>query len=186
MIKYLAVLAAFVATPALAQGAQDAKQSGLRLELRVGYETPTVSDGAVAKLGNTATIGGEAGFDVPLGKVTVGPFVNYDYGSAKTCELGVCLGSDGNIAAGGRLGYNVSPKGQVYAKLGYDSFRLKASIGGFSGVEKLTGVMGALGYDHTVGKNIYVGVELDYADLGRFEGINFQRRHVAVTGGLRF
>ena len=32
----------------------------------------------------------------------------------------------------------------------------------------------------------YVGFELNYADLGEFAGINFQRRHVAATVGMRF
>ncbi|MDF8335409.1 outer membrane protein [Novosphingobium cyanobacteriorum] len=186
MFKYIAVAAAFAATPAFAQDSGAAKLSGLRVELRVGYETPTVSQGDVYKLGNSASIGGEAGFDIPLGKVTVGPFVNYDYASAKTCDTGTCLGSDGNLAAGGRIGFNVGSKGQVYGKLGYDRFRLKASLEGFSGVQNLDGVMGAIGYDHNITRNAYVGIEFDYADLGSFAGLNFQRRHVAVTAGYRF
>lgn len=183
MMKYAAVVAILAAQPAFAQ---EAVLSGARVELRVGYETPTVSKGSVYKLGNSASIGGEAGYDIPVGAVTVGPFVNYDYSSAKSCSAGLCLGSDGNLAAGGRVGYNVGSKGQIYGKLGYDRFRLKASVGSSSGVENLEGVMGAIGFDYNLSSHAYAGFEIDYADLGSFMGLNFQRRHVAATVGYRF
>ncbi|MCH7627574.1 MULTISPECIES: outer membrane protein [Novosphingobium] len=187
MIKSIMFVAAIAAaTPALAQSNDTAKRSGLRIEARVGYETPTVSDGDVYKIGNSASIGAEAGYDIPLGNVVVGPFVNYEYASAKSCDGSVCLGSNGNIATGGRIGFNVGDKGQVFAKVGYDSFRLKASFGGTSATKTLDGVMGAVGYDHVISGNAYAGIELDYADLGSFAGINFQRRHVAAKIGMRF
>ncbi len=186
MLKYGLIAVALVAQPALAQ--ETNTMSGLRIEARVGYETPTVSDGAVYKLGNSASIGGEIGYDFPASeKVTVGAFVNYDYASAETCDgLGACLGSNGNFVAGGRLGLNVGEKAQVYAKVGYDQFSLKATIPGFTGTEKLNGVHGALGADFNVSQQLYLGFELDYADLGEFAGINFQRRHVAAKAGFRF
>lgn len=184
MKKIIFVAAALAAQPAFAQ---DNAFSGLRAEVRVGYETPTVSDGDVYKLGNSATIGAELGYDVPVSsKVTVGPFVNYDYSDAKTCDSGYCLGSNGNILAGGRVGLAVGDKAEAYFKLGYDSFHLKASYGNYSETENLSGVGGELGMNYQFSKRLYAGFSLNYADLGKFAGINFQRRHVAVQVGTRF
>lgn len=187
-MKKIVLLAAMVAAqPAFAQ---DAKFSGLRAEVRVGYETPTVSglgDGEVYKIGNSASIGGELGYDVPLGNsVTAGPFINYDYADAKDCVDGVCLGSNGNLLTGARVGVAVTPKVEAFFKLGYDRFRLKASIGSRTGHENLDGIGGELGVNFVVSQRIYAGFSLNYADLGSYEGINFQRRHVAVQVGTRF
>jgi outer membrane immunogenic protein len=187
-MKKIVVLAAMLAAqPALAQ---ETPFSGLRAEVRVGYETPTVSglgDGHVYKLGNSASIGAEVGYDVPVGgKVAVGPFVNYDYAEAKDCIDGVCLGSNGNLLVGGRAGVALSPKVEAFFKLGYDRFRLKASIDGATGHKNLDGVGGELGINVLISQRAYAGFSIDYADLGSFQGLNFQRRHVAVSVGTRF
>jgi outer membrane immunogenic protein len=189
MKKYALLALALVAQPALAQDSDaEYKTSGLRIEARLGWETPTVSDGAVYKLGQSVSVGGEVGYDLPVSeKVTVGPYFTYDYASTENCDgLGNCLGSDGNWIAGARVGVNVGAKAQVYAKIGYDQFRLKASIPGASGVETLSGVGGSLGADFNLSRSTYAGFELNYADLGDFAGINFQRRHVAAKVGMRF
>lgn len=187
MRKFCLLALAMIAQPALAQDGEEAKLDGVRVELRGGYETPTVSDGAVYKLGNSATIGGEVGFDIRAGKVTIGPFVNYDYGNAETCDgAGNCLGSGGNFLAGARLGIDLGTKTQLYVKAGYDDFKLKAQIPGATGTEHLNGVGAAIGVAFNLSRNAYVGIEANYADLGEYAGINFQRRHVAATIGARF
>lgn len=176
--------AALLAQPALAE---DYKLSGARVEARIGWETPTVSDDDVYKLGQSVSFGGEVGYDLPVStKVTVGPFVNYDYARSKDCYDGLCLGSAGNLAAGGRVGVNLGERSQLYVKAGYDSMKLKASMDGLSDSKSLDGVMGAIGFDYSLSTSAYVGVEANYADLGSFAGINFQRRHVAATLGMRF
>lgn len=188
MKKYALLALALVAQPAFAQdGDSEYKTSGLRIEARLGWETPTVSDGAVYKLGQSVSAGAELGYDMPVSEqVTFGPYVNYDYADTKTCDAGTCLGTDGNWSAGARIGFNVGEKAQVYGKIGYDEMRLKATIPGFSGVETLSGVGGSLGVDFNLSKATYAGFELNYADLGEFAGINFQRRHVAAKIGMRF
>jgi outer membrane immunogenic protein len=188
MIKKLLMttIALAAAHPALAESNP---MAGARLELRVGYETPTVSDGNVYKIGNSASIGGEVGYDLAVSRtVVVGPFANYDYANAKDCSDDgyYCLESHGNFAGGGRVGVAVGRRAQVYGKLGYDSFDLKADVGTATGTKHLSGVMGALGVDVNVSRRLYVGIEGDYADLGHFAGLNFQRRHVALTAGTRF
>ena len=139
-------------------------------------------------LNQSVSGGAEIGYDILVSQsVTVGPFANYDYSSAETCDgAGNCLGSDGNWVAGARLGFKVGSKAQVYIKGGYDEFRLKATIPGATGVQKLSGPSGSIGADFNISKSAYVGFELNYADLGEFAGINFQRRHVAATVGMRF
>lgn len=187
MKKYMLLALAFVAQPALAQD-EGVKMSGLRVEARLGWETPTVSDGSVYKLGNSVSAGAEIGYDVKVSNtVTVGPYFTYDYASAETCDgAGNCLGSDGNWVAGARLGFNVGERAQIYVKGGYDQFRLKAAIPGTSDTVNLNGPGGAIGVDFAISNSAYAGFEANYADLGSFAGINFQRRHVAAKVGMRF
>lgn len=192
-MKKIILLAAIVAAqPAIVQTAfaQDAKFSGLRAELRVGYETPTVSglgDGEVYKFGNSASIGAELGYDIPVSrKVSVGPFINYDYARAKDCEGSYCVGSDGNILAGGRVGVALGDKVEGYFKLGYDRFRVKETLGSLEATTNLDGVGGELGANYQFSQRLYAGFSLNYADLGSRGGANFQRRHVSVQVGTRF
>lgn len=187
MICAALAAAASIAQPAFAENA-DNDLSGLRGEVRVGWETPTVSGGGeVYKIGQSVSIGGELGYDLPVSsKVTVGPFVNYEYARSKDCAYDFCLGSDGNFAAGGRVGFALGEKSQLYVKVGYDSMKLKATAYGYSDSESLDGVQGAIGFDYNINDAFYVGIEANYADLGQFEGINFQRRHVAISAGTRF
>lgn len=187
-MKKIILLAALVAAqPAFAK---DATFSGLRAELRVGYETPTVSglgDGEVYKFGNSASIGAELGYDVAVSrKVAVGPFINYDYARAKDCVDSYCIGSDGNILAGGRIGVALGDKLEGYFKLGYDRFRIKETQGSLERSTNLDGVGGELGLNYQFRQRAYAGFSLNYADLGKFYGANVQRRHVSVQIGTRF
>ena len=47
-------------------------------------------------------------------------------------------------------------------------------------------MQGAIGVDYTFGKNVYGLLEFNYADYGKFFGVNLQRRHVAAGVGVRF
>ncbi len=57
---------------------------------------------------------------------------------------------------------------------------------GIDGSKTLSGVQGAVGFDVNVTRRVYLGAEINYADLGSFAGAHFQRRHAAVTAGARF
>lgn len=193
MKKILVAAAALSCLPGVAF-AQDEKPvnlfDGLRVEARLGYETPTISgDNDVYKIGSAVSYGGEIGFDLAVSrKVTVGPFVNYEFSGVELCDGGGCLKVDSNLAAGLRVGVEVSPKVAIYGKLGYDQLRLKATSGGFSGTDDKGGVYGALGAEFTVSKQAYVNIEMAYADLGDFyqTGYFLQRRQVAAGVGFRF
>lgn len=191
-MKYcLAAFAAIACMPGIA-AAQTADTTphfnGLRLEARLGYETPTVSDsGNVFKIGSAVSYGGEAGFDVRLGRnVVAGPYAVYEFSSVKVCDGADCLSEDGNLGIGGRLGVAVSPRVLVYGKLGYARIRFTASSGGLTGSDSADGVQGALGLNVNLGSHVYALAEVNYADYGRLQGINLQRRHVAGGIGVRF
>lgn len=189
MKKYvaLAVLMACAPSVAFAQDKPEPKTNGVRVEARIGYETPTVSGGGqVYKIGSAVSYGGEIGFDLKAGKnVTVGPYATYEFSSVSLCDVGGCLKEDGNLGAGGRVGFVAGRGTVVYLKAGYARISFKGT-GNITGTESKDGVQGAIGVDVNVGKNVYVMTEIDYADFGKLSGVNLQRRHVAAGVGVRF
>jgi outer membrane immunogenic protein len=193
MKKYMAAVAAFVCVPGVA-AAQDAAPAspaahfdGVRLEARLGYETPTVSDdNDVYKIGSAVSYGGEAGFDLRVGnRVVVGPYATYEFSSVDLCDGADCLSEDGNLGAGLRLGV-VAGRTLIYGKLGYARIRFTATSGNVTASDSDDGIQGAIGVNFNLGRNFYGLAEVNYADYGRFEGINLQRRHVAAGLGVRF
>lgn len=192
MKKYLAA-AALLCMPGVAfaqeEEAAASDFTGVRIEARLGYETPTVSDGtgAIYKIGSAVSYGGEIGFDVQTGgSVVVGAYGNYEFSSVDLCDGGDCLGEKGNLSVGARVGLIAGPTTLVYVKGGYASIEMKAKSGTFTGSETKGGVQGALGVEFGLQKNVYAFFEGSYADYGDFYGINLQRRHVAGGIGLRF
>jgi len=193
MKKYLAAAAALVCMPGIAAAqnsgstAPAAQFDGVRLEARLGYETPTISDNNnVYKIGSAVSYGGEAGFDIRAGNnVVVGPYVTYEFSSVDLCDGADCISEDGNLGAGLRVGV-VAGRTLIYGKLGYARIRFTATSGGISASESDNGIQGAIGVNFNLGRNFYGLAEINYADYGRFEGINLQRRHVAAGIGVRF
>ena len=161
---------------------------GVRAEARIGYETPTISDsGNVYKIGSAVSGGGEVGFDLKAGKsVVVGPYAVYEFSSVKLCDGPDCLKENGNLGVGGRIGVAVSDKALIYAKAGYARISFSANTAFGTGSTSKDGVQGAIGVDYTFGKNVYGLLEFNYADYGKFFGVNLQRRHVAAGVGVRF
>lgn len=194
MKKYLAAVAAFVCVPGVA-AAQDAAPAaapasqfdGVRFEARLGYETPTVSDdNDVYKIGSAVSYGAEAGFDIRVGNnVVMGPYATYEFSSVDLCDGGDCLSEDGNLGAGLRVGV-VTGRTLIYGKLGYARISFTATSGGISASDSDEGIQGAIGINLNLGRNFYGLAEINYADYGRFAGINLQRRHVAAGIGVRF
>ncbi len=194
MKKFLVAAAALSCMPGVAF-AQDEEQTGyafdgVRIEARLGYETPTVSgDGDIYKIGSAVSYGAELGFDLAVSnKVTVGPFVNYEFSGVELCDGPDCLKVQGNLAAGGRIGVALGDTTALYGKLGYASLTIEASSGAATATDNKGGVYGALGVEIAVSKNAYVTVEGAYADFGDFygTGFNLQRRQASVGFGFRF
>lgn len=179
----LAAVAAMVPSAALA-----ADTSGARVEARLGWETPTVSgEGDVYKIGSAVSYGVEAGYDASVGgKWAVGPYAVFEKSSVKNCDAGVCLKVDHNIAAGLRVGYAVGAKSVLYGKVGYASLHMTVTDGIDEIGDSKGGVQGALGFEGGLGKGAYWGLEANYGDYGKWEGINVQRRQMAAKVGFRF
>lgn len=190
MKKYLALAAALACVPGVAAAQdQDGKFDGVRIEGRIGYETPTVSgDGQVFKIGSAASYGGELGFDLKAGnKIVVGPYATYEFSSVKLCDGSDCIKEDGNLGAGARLGFAVSPTVLIYGKVGYARIKFSADTTVGSGSESRDGVQGAIGANLNLGKNLYASLEFNYGDYGDIaDGVGLQRRQVAGGIGVRF
>ena len=184
MKKYALIAAVAAMLPAAAS----AQTVGGRVGLRLGWETPTVSgDGDVYKIGSAVSYGGEAGLDFHAGsKFVFGPFAEYDVSTVKNCDSGYCLKVKGTLNAGARLGFLVGKAGQVYGKINYSRIALKATTPVDSESDSKGGIGGAIGYEHGFGKHAYASIEANYADYGKWGGINVQRRHVAAGVGFRF
>lgn len=192
MKKILVAAAAFVCVPGVA-AAQDAPVragnfDGVRVEGRLGWETPTVSDsGNVYKIESDISFGGEVGFDFAVGgNVVVGPYAVYDISNVNICDGADCLEEDGNLAGGLRIGYAASDNVLVYGKVGYARIDFTATTGAVSVSEGQEGVQGAIGVNVNLSRNVYASFEANYADYGDFFGISLQRRHVAAGIGVRF
>lgn len=193
MKKVLVAVAALVCVPGVA-AAQDEAPSrasnfdGVRLEGRIGWETPTVSDsGNVYKIESDVSFGGEIGFDFALGKnVVVGPYAVYEFSNVNLCDGADCLEEDGNLAGGIRVGVAAGNNVLIYGKVGYARIDFTATTGAITASEGQEGVQGAIGVNVNFGKNFYGMVEANYADYGDFFGISLQRRHVAAGVGVRF
>lgn len=196
-MKAIIIVAALAAMPAVAHAQDSAPAAettnarahdGVRIEARVGYETPTVSDsGNVYKIGSAVSYGGEVGFDVALGRsVVAGPYAVYEFSSVKLCDGPDCLSEKGNLGVGGRIGVAVSDRALIYAKAGYANIDFKANTAFGTGSTTKDGVQGAIGASYNFTKTVYGGIEINYADYGKFFGVNLQRRHVVAALGVRF
>jgi outer membrane immunogenic protein len=192
MKKCLAAVAALVCVPGVA-AAQDAPPraanfGGVRIEGRLGWETPTVSDeGDVFKIESDISFGAEIGFDFRIGNTVVaGPYANYDISNVNVCDGADCLEEDGNLSAGLRVGVAAGDNMLIYGKVGYARIGFTATSGTISETDRQEGVQGAIGLNVNFGPNVYGSIEANYADYGDFFGINLQRRHVAAGIGVRF
>jgi outer membrane immunogenic protein len=196
MKKYLAAMAAFACVPGVAVAQESAPDAatpasrfdGVRIEARLGYETPTVSDdGDVYKIGSAVSYGGEVGFDFRLSpSVVMGPYATYEFSSVDLCDGADCISEDGNLGAGVRVGFVAGGRTLIYGKLGYARIRFSATSGGITASDSDEGIQGAIGVNVNFGSNVYGLAEINYADYGNFGGINLQRRHVAAGVGVRF
>lgn len=191
---FAAATAVAIVAPAYAQDDSSIAHDGLRLEVRAGIETPTVSDlddsDDLYKLGSAVAFGVEAGFDVAVSNtVVVGPYVNYDISTVKSCDGNDCGKAVDNIAAGLHVGVALNEKGQIYGKVGYSRLKLEFDVPSLNlppVSDSGDGVGFALGYEHSFGKSFYGRIEGSYADNGTIFGLKWQRRYAGISLGTRF
>lgn len=185
-MTYKFAIAALIAATA-ATSAQAQLPGGLRADIHSGWDHLSVHErtdvgvsGATTHQSEDGVIyGGEIGYDVSLGGVSLGVYGGLEGASTKKCaevftEVQTCAKAGRNWTLGARAGVNVTPAVLLYAKGGYSngavkfeyidfvdaskSFTLSDNVGGYH--------LGA-GVQVDVLRNFYVKAEYvrtDYAD----------------------
>ena len=185
-----ALFAATFATPAFAQ---EAPQSGFRIEGVVGYDRPSISN----EHANGATYGVGVGYDVRSGRALFGIEGEATDSSADRCASDVtvvgdrlCVNAGRDLYVGGRVGAQVAPRVLLYAKAGYTNARVganyddgtAATTADFATHRTLDGVRGGAGVEVGIGRNAYVKTEYRYSNYQ--DGVD--RSQVVAGFGLRF
>lgn len=189
----IAILAAAslaaMATPAMAQTADEIPFSGVRVGGEVGYDhirsgsTEDVDDTRDLKQSiDGVTFGGVVGYDAPVGETlrlgaeasfsgsTAGRDFNND--QPTVFNLGN-VKADQEIYVGGRVGLVTGPSTMIYAKGGYTNQRF--SVTGSDGTTTLDqkldldGWRAGAGAEFAIGRNAYIGAEYRYSNYGEGE-----------------
>jgi len=166
MVKGLAfgALVAFSATAAHAEA-----KGGPRIEAHLGWDqhgiTSLLSDSNVsyvnARSSDGFTYGGEVGYDLPLGNVTIGVYAGANLSSAGECEPiavvnEMCITSGRSFYGGVRVGYQLSDGILAYAKGGYSNGRITTSY-----KDVVTPANGGAAHDDFSGYHVGGGVQVD-------------------------
>jgi outer membrane immunogenic protein len=191
---FLATVSSLVASsPAFAK--DDARFTGVRVEVNSGYDSIRYDDG-IAATPNTLDsirIGGAVGYDLPIGKVmTIGVEAGGGYsisgkvsGQAGSTAYRLTGGFD--LDASVRVGARVAPSTLLFAKGGYarSEFRLRTTVGGAAGStvsDAEDGWRVGAGVEQSLGDHLYAKAEYRYTDYG-----DDVSRHQAIIGlGYRF
>ena len=175
---------AFTATPASAQVTP-------RVEIHGGWDH--AGDEGVDGDGIVYGIG--AGVDFQLApRVIAGVEANLDFSTADQCGSSVlaagdvlCVEAGRDISAVGRLGYQVTQNGTIYALAGYTNGRFRIDYDPANGPlvttrENLDGLRLGAGYQHNFANNLYSKIEYRYSNYEA--GLD---RHQVIAGlGIRF
>jgi len=178
-----ASLAAFAAaTPAAAQP---------RVEVHGGWDR--IQSGGVHEDGVLYGVG--VGYDVPIGRnAFIGADLSADLSTGEQCETGVivandrtCIEAGRDLAAGVRVGVNVTPRTAIYALGGYTNARFRLDYTNPANVttsvsENLDGFRLGAGIQQRFGRNAYAKVEYRYSN---YES-DTTRHNVIVGLGLTF
>ena len=190
LVSAAAALFFSVATLGLTASPASAQTTG-RVEIHGGWDR--ASDEGVGSDGIVYGIG--AGVDFQLSpRVTAGLEANLDFSTADQCESGVlaagdvlCVEAGRDISAVGRLGYQVTENGTIYALAGYTNGRFRIDYDPANGPlvttrENLDGLRLGAGYQHNFANNLYSKVEYRYSNYEA--GLE---RHQLIAGlGIRF
>lgn len=184
-----AALLAAVATPAIAQTADEIPFSGVRVGGEAGYDH--IRSGSSEDVDDTrdlkqsidgVTYGAVVGYDFPAGDaLRIGAEASYSGSTASrdfdndrptVFNLGN-VQADREIYLGGRVGFVTSPTTMIYAKGGYTNQRF--SISGSNGTVLLgqrydtDGWRAGAGAEFAVGRNAYIGAEYRYSKYSEGE-----------------
>lgn len=178
-----------MATPAMAQTANEVPFTGFRVGAEAGYDhirsgsTEDVDDTRDLKQSiDGVTYGGVIGYDFPAGDtLRIGAEASYsgstagsDFDNDKPLVFNLGnVKADREIYVGGRVGVVTGPSTMLYAKAGYTNQRF--SVTGTNGTVDLSqkldtdGWRVGAGAEFAVGRNAYIGAEYRYSNYGEGE-----------------
>jgi outer membrane immunogenic protein len=188
-VVFAALLAATVATPALAQDGPN-PFTGPRVEGQIGWDR-VQGDGGHK---DGVDYGVAAGYDVQLGRAVIGAEAELSDSNTKQCagsktaaDPRDCLKTGRDIYVGGRVGTVVGPKTLLYVKAGYTNAQAKFTSN--DGTDQVTlaktnldGVRVGAGAEYAIGPNSYVKAEYRYSNYQ--DGVS--RNQVVGGFGFRF
>ena len=190
-IASLAAAASLVAlaTPAMAQTANEVPFSGVRVGAEVGYDH--IRSGSTEDVDTTrdlkqsidgVTYGGVVGYDFPAGdNLRIGAEASYagstagrDFNNSQPTVFNLGnVEADRDIYVGGRVGFVTSPSTMLYVKGGYTNQRY--SVTGSDGTTDLAQKLDTDGWrlgagaEFAVGRNAYIGAEYRYSNYSKGE-----------------
>jgi outer membrane immunogenic protein len=180
---------AALATPAMAQSADNAPFTGLRVGGEVGYDH--IRSGSTEDVDTTRDLkqsidgveyGAVVGYDLAAGSnLRVGAEASYagssagrDYNNSQPTVFNLGnVQADRDIYVGGRVGYVTSPSTMIYAKGGYTNQRY--SVTGSNGTTNLGQKLDTDGFrlgggaEFAVSRNAYIGAEYRYSKYSKGE-----------------
>ncbi|MGZ8281931.1 MAG: outer membrane protein [Allosphingosinicella sp.] len=199
-----------LATPATAQNF-----SGFRAEGRLGYDWASINaeyqdPGVRLEYENDEdgfTFGGEIGYDFQVGHgVTLGVYAGADFSDADFCRQvnlvdQACLEVKRDLYLGGRIGAQVGPSTQLFAKAGYTNGQAEIEYNDVDNVvddlvdsDSRDGWHFGAGVEQNFGPNVYGKLEflytiysdLDFANPDYTVTVDGNRARVMGGVGVRF
>ena len=191
----LAAVAAAAVLPAAAQAQTDPTPfTGLRAEALVGYDALTSgedSDGVV--------YGGAAGYDLPVGGITLGVEGEFTESSIKGRDSNLLVAGDSarvtlgrDLYVGGRVGFPLAPTTLLYGKVGYTNARINTRYtDGVTTVRdkaEADGLRLGAGLEKAIGTRAYIKGEYRYSNYKEIDDFDVDAdRHQIMAGvGIRF
>lgn len=198
MMTAAALVAASVATPALAQRSN----TGPRVEATVGWDRVVLNVGRDSAARSGVTYGGELGYDYQIGTGgVIGAYVGVDGSSTKECvsagTVTECVKLGRNFTAGVRAGGRIGVNSLAYIKGGYSNGRLAATYrdtafpaDNESAGENMDGFHAGAGVQVGMRNGFYGKAEYTYTrystyDLGT-DKFRMDRHRVVAGVGYRF
>ena len=182
---------------------------GARIEVLAGFDRIGGDDQVLFDRNdgsrNGFTYGGEAGFDVPVGRtLLIGGYAGAEGSTVKECfalfGASGCARAPFSFTAGGRIGIAASPSTLVYVKGGYTRSRIKFDATLVTNPPRvvedsqmLNGFHVGGGLEQRFGANAYGKIEYDYTRLRGYDALSapgttddeFNRHQVKLGLGLR-
>ncbi len=161
----------------------------------VGGTTTQSGEGATLDFGQQSFVPGvELGYNYAASNdVVLGLTATYDFADSK---LGQINDEEGQINFKGqnrmsinfKPGFVVTPNTMVYATVGYNSMKTKATIDSYSGSKTLNGIGYGLGISTMVNKNVFIKAEVQQINFDSWtqDGLSVKPNLTVGTVGIGY